>query len=249
MVDHRDETIGIVNTRCARRPRRKLPAVAASLLAAASAAAVGCTAGRVTHDGQAVANAAVEVWSCDAVDQYRATTDEGGVYQFNPYSPDSAAFDTGRLIPAGPVAIVVEGSAGGYVARRQHVYDETCAIRHAGATAQRLCKMQHIAMQPMSSARVTSELLAFVRDDCGLEVELPQRFDRDALRAAFARARAAAPGRPSLSDVSQQFSCVADCSASCWGQHPADYTACMCICVEGSCGVPFGPSCVENGVP
>jgi hypothetical protein len=203
----------------------------------------------VTHEGRSVAGAAVEVWTCDSVGQYETVTDADGVYQFNPYSPDSSAFDGDRFIPAGPIAIIVAGGPGGYVTRREHVYDETCPIRHDGTTAQRPCKMQHVDLQPMTFPQVNAELLRFLEDDCGLALELPPRFDRDALRAAFDRARQAAPGRPPLSEVSAQFSCISDCSSSCSGQHQADYIPCMCICVEGSCGASFGPLCTESAAP
>jgi hypothetical protein len=206
---------------------------------ALAALSVSCTAGHVTKNGSPVAGAEIRIWTCDALNDFQTVTDAGGNFKFNPFDPDSPAFDSSEFVPPGPIAIMVTGAAGSTVARRNHQYDSQCPTPYNGSTQSQPCKVYSIDLVPMSLPEFLAEANAFLGEDCGLESEMARRLSGAAIGS----------GRQPIGDLSARPSaagCIHGCSQSCAGQSIDDFTACMCICVESQCRVSFGPFCTET---
>ncbi|MEL6758903.1 MAG: hypothetical protein AAFP04_00745 [Myxococcota bacterium] len=131
-------------------------------------ASVACTGGVISKNGDAIDGANVSIWTCDSIGDFTTTTDAGGVYQFNPYLPNSPDLDQTQLIPAGPIAINITSSEGSFVERRQHVYDETCPAQYDGSTQDLPCKIQSVDIVPMTLIEFFAAQAAFFEEDCGL---------------------------------------------------------------------------------
>ena len=201
-----------------------------------------CTGGRITKNGMSVVNSDVSIWTCDTTGDYQTTTDAYGIYSFNPYASHASTFDSNAFVPPGAIAITITGADGSFVARRQHVYTQTCSIPYDGVTQDLPCDIQHVAMEPMGFVEFTNALLAFLEEDCGITARVAPDADLQTLARAAQREM-----DKTLSPVEGKahVGCVTECSWSCSGQSPNDYNTCMCICVEAACGAPFGPACVK----
>jgi len=208
----------------------------------AVAVCAACTGGQVRKDGEPVANADISIWTCESLGDFRATTDGGGNYLFNPFRPDSPTLDERKFIPPGPIAILVTGSAGSSVTRRSHRYDDTCPIAYNGSTQDLPCKVQNVNLVPMSPPEFTAASAAFLEEECGIAAQVAEELSA-AHYETSARAIGDLTARPSMD------SCLSRCVDSCiFKDAPvSEHQSCMCGCVESQCGASFGPFCTKSG--
>lgn len=229
---------------------RALPLMplAATLVALISTA---CTGGQVTKNGAVVAGTNVEILTCNVEGpDYQTVTDASGVYQFNPFSPNSPVIDSSNYIPEGPIAIAVTGVQGSSITRRMHQYDETCAITYNGTNQDLPCKIQSIQLVPMDPAEFWVELSDFHLEDCNLGGLVAEQRTRQAF--SFVAESGDGFGEPS------EVSCLTDCASSCSpggllspamlkGDLPDDLASCMCSCANVSCGTELTSYCSGDG--
>jgi hypothetical protein len=191
---------------------------------------MGCTGGRVTNAGASVQGANVSIWTCSSTNDFKTTTDNNGVYTFNPYISNSNALNMKKLIPEGPIAIIVTSAGERSVTRRDHAYDEECDIIWNNQLQSLPCKRQDVALVPMTLPELIDAQLAFLEEDCGLATTLSPQ------------------ARQSLIDRNpppEQVGCLTATAQACASPSYAEFQSCMCVRVEASCGVSYGPACVR----
>lgn len=209
-----------------------------------------CTGGQVTKNGLPVVGSTVEIRTCTSdLGTYVTSTDASGVFEFNPYDPNSPMIDSDEYIAEGPIAIIVAGADGSSVSRRDHQYNQTCNIAYNGSQQNLPCRLHGIDLVPMNILEYATENLAFYEQDCGLAFAPAKRLSEESMSFV---AESTEP-----STELSQASCLTQCADSCSsggllnpdmlkGKFSPGFESCMCSCAESSCEASFEPFCSER---